>query len=133
MPIDLDSAFGSFAKTMALRSRRAEVLAANIANADTPNYKAQDLDFKATLQQAQAGGGPLKVSHPHHLQPGQANGVPGGAGLKFRVPQTPSLDGNTVDIQTEKSEFARNALEYQVSMTLLGKRISGLRAAIKGE
>lgn len=134
MPIDIDSAFGIHAQAMALRSRRAEVLASNLANADTPNYKARDIDFKAVLAQAQAGGSStvtVAATQPGHI--GAATGSIAEPEMSYRVPRQPSIDGNTVDTETEHAEFARNALEYQASLRFLSGRIRTLLTAIRGD
>lgn len=130
MPLDIDSALGIHAQALQVRSRRTEVLASNLANADTPNYKAKDIDFKAALQQAQAGYTPLKATHAVHIQPGGGNS-PGE--LLYRVPEQASLDGNTVDTHVEQAEFARNAVQYQASLTFLGGRLKTLLSAIRGD
>lgn len=130
MPINIDSALGIHAKALVVRGRRAEVLASNLANADTPNYKARDIDFKTALQQAQSGHVPLKVTHTGHIQPA-GTGLYGP--LLYRVPQQPSLDGNTVDTHVEQAEFTRNAVNYQASLTFLGGKLKTLLSAIRGE
>lgn len=134
MAISFNKAFGPYEAAMTLRSQRSTLLANNIANADTPGYQAKDMDFKAALN-AQLGQSSdhlsLQTSDKSHsaslLQPDSING------LKYRTPSQPSIDGNTVDMQTERAEFAKNTLEYQAAFTLLNGRINGLRAAIRGE
>lgn len=134
MAISFNKAFGSYEAAMTLRSERSAVLANNIANADTPGFKARDMDFKQVLNAQLGNGGnelPLSAPNGAHsaglLQPDAING------LKYRLPSQPSIDGNTVDVQSERAEFARNTLEYQTSFTLLNGRINGLRAAIRGD
>ncbi len=131
MPINLDSAFGISAQALDLRSRRAELLAENLANADTPGYKARDIDFKQVLGAAQTNAVALTTTQPDHIQPGAANPA-GGVSVGYRNPLQPSLDGNTVDVQVEQATFSRNAVDYQTSLTLLGNRIQTLLTAIKG-
>ncbi|MDQ2695057.1 MAG: flagellar basal body rod protein FlgB [Pseudomonadota bacterium] len=128
MTIRFDQALEPHARALLLRGGRAEILAANLANADTPNYLAQDLDFQAVLAGVQ-GQGRLAATDPAHRQ------APGGnAGdVLYRVPTQPAIDGNTVDADVEKAAFAANALRYQASLQLLGGRIKGLLAAIRGE
>jgi flagellar basal-body rod protein FlgB len=106
-----------------------ELLAANLANADTPHYKARDVDFKSALEEATAGQA-LTATHAAHLS---ASGSPAMVEAKYRIPNQPALDGNTVDPAAEQSAFAETALQYQTSLTLLGMRIAGLRSAIRGE
>ncbi|HRD48393.1 MAG TPA: flagellar basal body rod protein FlgB [Candidatus Competibacteraceae bacterium] len=129
MTISFDRALGIHAQALELRSRRTEILAANLANADTPNYKARDLDFAVTLAELQGAEKPLKATHAAHLQ---AQGHNSGD-LLYRTPTQMALDGNTVEEEQEKADFADNALRYQASLRLLGSRIQGLMSAIRGE
>lgn len=128
MPISFDKALGVHAQALGLRAKRAEVIAANLANADTPNYLARDIDFKAVLASTQ-GRGNLQATHTGHLQ---AHGGNSGE-LLYRLPTQAAIDGNTVDAQEEKAAFADNALRYQASLRLLSGRIQGLLTAIRGE
>jgi flagellar basal-body rod protein FlgB len=135
MALNIDSAFGIHAQALVLRSRRSELLAANIANAETPNFKARDFDFQTALDRARGERSStslaLLVSNPAHM-----NGAGGGAGigdLLYRVPMQPSIDGNTVDGQLEKAAFAENSLHYMASLQFLNGKISGLMRAIRGE
>ena len=134
MPISFDSALGIHDKALIVRSHRAELLASNIANSDTPGYKARDIDFKAALENAQASnsqtGNRLEVTHSNHIQ---TSSTPVAAEAMYRVPHQASLDGNTVDTQMEKSAFAENALRYEASLTFLGGKFKGLMTALKGE
>ena len=131
MPISFDSALGIHQKTLVLRSQRAEMLASNIANADTPGYKARDIDFKSALANVEAQSAqPLTRTHSNHIQ---VNTPETNAEILYRVPNQSSLDGNTVDGQMEKSAFADNALRYQASIRFLDGKFKGLMAAIKGE
>ena len=136
MPISIDSALGLHADALALRSRRAEVLARNLANADTPHYKARDFDFKSALAQAQ-GQSPINsvrlvTTQSGHIAVNAGAGRPG-AELQYRIPNQPALDGNTVDTQIEQAEFTQNAIEYQTSLTFLSGKIRGLLSAIRGD
>lgn len=128
---NLDSALGVHEYALGLHSRRLEMLAANLANADTPNYKAQDIDFKTALRQyqEQMNGGGLQVTNARHLG-GNTGSSPE---PMYRVPMQPSLDGNTVDSQVEKAAFMENALHYQATVTFLDGSISTLRKAIRGD
>lgn len=131
MAISIDKAFGAHERALLLKAQRSEVLAANLANADTPNYKARDIDFKAALDQVQSTQHPpLKTTHEKHIG---ASGSFLSSELLYRVPEQPSLDGNTVDARVEQAKFTENALQYQASLTFLGGRIQGLRNAIRGE
>ena len=135
MSISLDKAFGLQAAALKLRGERHQVLSQNLANADTPHYKARDFDFQAALRAAEGGqsGGQLSIARTHgsHLQ--QAGGNPSPVELLYRQPFSPSLDGNTVESHVEQARFAENAVEYQASLNFLGDRITGLIGAIRGE
>lgn len=126
-----DQMFGIHASALHVQQRRMQLLAGNIANADTPGFKARDLDFKSALAQALAGNGPLNTTQAHHVQ---SNGI--GASdpaLMYRVPMQPSTDGNTVDVQIEQAAFMDSALHYQASLSFLDGRLKSLLTAITGE
>ena len=132
MAINFNTALGVHEQALLVRERRAEVLANNIANADTPGFKARDLDFRSLVRQAleqQKSGGPQET------RPGHIGAIDAGAAesLLYRTPMQPSLDGNTVDSDIESADFARNALDFQASLTFLQARFRGLKTAIKGE
>lgn len=131
MASGIDDAFGIHAKALETYGRRAEVLAGNLANADTPGYKARDLDFKAILGGAVKNELPLARSASSHLATTD-RGLSNGA-LLYRVPLQPSADGNTVDTQAEQAQFAQNAIRYQASITFLDGSIRTLLSAIRGE
>jgi flagellar basal-body rod protein FlgB len=127
----IDPLFGIHAEALQLRARRGEVLGSNLANADTPNYKAQDLDFKAALSDARAQKTiTLAATQRGHMQP---HGRVGGAHVLYRTPNQSSLDGNTVDTQVEQNKFAENAVRYRTSLRFLSGKIQGLMTAIRGE
>ncbi len=129
--MNLDTAFGIHAQAAAISSRRSELLASNMANAETPNYKARDLDFRSLLGSADNMGN-LEISRTNskHIIAGD-QGI-GGEPL-YRIPTQPSIDGNTVDPLIEKAEFMKNSMRYQASLRFLNGKISSLRLAIKGE
>ncbi len=131
--IGFDAALGVHPAALALRARRTEVLANNMANADTPNFKARDIDFKAVLA-AQTGAadqaGRLRATSERHIQP--AAPVPDGE-LLYRNPTLPSLDGNTVETHVEQAEFADNTVQYMASLRFLNGKFKGMMTAIKGE
>lgn len=111
----LDRELAFVQNALDLRARRQELLAANIANADTPNYKARDIDFQSALRSAMgAAGGPLALSRTSagHIDK-SADSVGGLAEAKYRTVLQPSLDGNTVDTDIERGHFAENAIHYQ--------------------
>lgn len=130
MTSTLDNVFGVQAAALKLRAQRTQLIAENLANADTPDYKARDIDFKAALQQATAGMAPLAKTHPDDMEPAGYAG--GQAKVLYRVPYSPSLDGNTVETQVEQAQFAQNSVQYRASLTFLGNRINDLIEAIKG-
>jgi flagellar basal-body rod protein FlgB len=135
---DLDSYLGVHAKALGLREKRTELLARNLANADTPGYKAQDLDFRAALASAegQSPAGTLRATEPGHIGAGDSAALQPGnteAFLKYRTPLAPSLDGNTVDAQLEQAAFADNAVRYQATLTFLTSKFKSLMTAITGQ
>ena len=132
MPINFDAALGIHAQALATHSRRAEVLANNIANADTPGYQARDMDFKQVLAGARNDQMNMNTTHRGHIS-GNASGLTSSAELLYRTPSQPSLDGNTVDLQIEQAEYAKNAMRFQSSFTFLNGKFGGLRSAIRGE
>jgi len=134
MPFNIDTALGIHPQALAVRARRAEILAANIANADTPNYKARDINFRTLLggAQDQQLTARLVATNAAHLSDAEAAGNLGGE-LMYRTPLQPSIDGNTVDPQAEYSQFSQNAMQYQASLTFLSNRIKNLMTAIRGD
>jgi flagellar basal-body rod protein FlgB len=133
MPINLDAYLGVHADALKVSSQRMELLATNLANADTPNFKARDIDFREALAQAASpnSAAELNTTQPNHL-PADAAGQ-GAANLKYRVPLAPSLDGNTVDVQLEQAAFADNAVRFQATLTFLTGRLRTLMTAITGQ
>lgn len=106
--------FGVHGAALQIRAQRMGVLASNIANASTPGFKARDIDFKSALAASE----------------GQASASDA---LKFRVPTQPSMDGNTVELATEQTAFAENAVQYQTTLSFLNGRIAQITRALKGE
>lgn len=111
--------FGIHGAALEVRGQRMGVLASNIANASTPGFKARDIDFNQALSAATSNGG-LSDS-------GLASAT------KYRVPLQPSLDGNTVDLSTEQTAFAENAVKYQTTLSFLNGRIGEITRALRGE
>mgnify|MGYP003576013828 CR=1 FL=1 len=134
MSISFDKALGIHEKALGFRAQRAEVLANNIANADTPNYKARDLEFSSVLAAQSSkdqGGFSVSVTSSKHIA---AEGMEiAGPGLRFRTPAHASLDQNTVDAQIEQAAYAENAIDFQASFTLLNSKFRGLMNALRGE
>ena len=138
MALNIDAALGVHDDALLYRARRTEVLANNLANADTPQFKARDLegfgDVLARVQgQGEASALPLSQSDPRHLGPPAGGPAHAEASLLYRQPMHPSLDGNTVDIHQEKAAFAEHTLQYQASVSFLGSKLKGLVNALKGE
>jgi flagellar basal-body rod protein FlgB len=133
MPFSFDQILGVHQPALIVEGRRAELLASNLANADTPGYKARDIDFRQALRQQQApgdGAGRLALTNSRHLQmPSQA----GGFDVEYRIPQQPSLDGNTVEQQVEMSAYTENAMRYLATLRFLSGKFNSLRTAIKGQ
>lgn len=123
---------------LGLRSARQEVLASNIANADTPDYKARDIDFKAALKSAMDNEPgqqlPMATTSDRHLQPLPRNATgPFGAELLYRNPVQPSADGNTVEMDVERAKFADNAVNYQASVRFVSSKFSGVMSALRSQ
>ena len=121
-------AFGISERALGVRSQRLETLSRNIANADTPNYKAEELDFKAMLKETSREY--ISATHAKHYaaleeQPDD--------GKRFRVPFNSSFDGNTVEISLEQAQFGQAAADYQTTLNFLENRIGGIRKALKGD
>jgi len=130
----IDDALRFHQKALGLRAYRQELLASNIANADTPNYKARDIDFKSALQGALGGrGGALDMvrTAPQHLAAGGANAA--GARPQYRAERQSSVDGNTVDMDVERAAFAENALQYEASLTFINHFLRGMNSALQGQ
>jgi flagellar basal-body rod protein FlgB len=132
MAINFNSALGIHQDALVLRARRAEVLANNIANADTPNYKARDLDFRAVLE-GETAGSSLSLQRTNTGHQSEFLSPDAAADLLYRIPQQPSVDGNTVETQEEMARYTDNALRYQASFQFLNSKFQGLTNAIKGE
>jgi len=123
------------AAALGLQAQRAKVLASNIANADTPNYQARDFDFSVALAQAAQATAhsptePVRT-HPAHLS-GTGTTAPAPV-LQYRQPLQPSLDGNSVDLDTERAAFAENSVRYEASLRFLNGQIKTMLTAINGQ
>ena len=122
----LDDYLGVSGTALKLRAERMDLIASNIANAATPNYKARDLDFGSALK---AASGQLATSSSLHMTGGAA----GRAEAGYRTPNQASLDGNTVELEKEQLAFSENAVRYEATLDILNGRISSLMSALKGE
>jgi len=136
MPVNLDQYLGVHAAALDVRSRRGELIANNLANADTPGYQARDIDFRQALARA-AGETPtngvaMTTTNAGHLGGNASANAATSPDLKYRTPLAPALDGNTVDAQIEQAAFAENAVRYQATLTFLNAKFRGLLTAIMG-
>jgi len=124
----LENPFGIHERALRVRDQRLEMIAANIANADTPAFKARDLDFKQIL--AASAPNPMASTDVRHFESGELENP---SGVVFRVPYSSSVDGNTVEISVEQAKYGEAAADYQATLRFLEGRISGIRKALKGE
>ncbi|MDX3774327.1 flagellar basal body rod protein FlgB [Chromatiaceae bacterium AAb-1] len=120
-----DKALGIHPFSLQLRLDRAEIITGNLANVDTPGFKARDLDYKSVLADIESS---LKAGHARPYQPAEI-----GHELKYRIPYQAAADGNTAELNIEQANFAANSMDFQTSLTFLNMKISGLHKAIKGE
>ena len=120
---------GFHSTALSLRAKRNDILASNIANAATPNFKARDIDFSAEMKRAN-NLGQLDTTDASHIKTFSSKR---GDRTLYRDPVNPSLDGNTVELSVEQMEFSENVMRYQTTLTFLNKKISGLMSAIRGE
>lgn len=127
MSIRIEDALGVHARSLDLRVQRSEILAANLANEDTPGFQARDIDFASELQRVDS---PFAIGDIYTGAAGPAQTA--SPELKYRVPLQPSLDGNTVDLSHEQTAFSKNAMDFQTSLTFLTMKFSGLKQAIEG-
>ena len=130
----LDSALRFHQDALNLRARRQEVLSANIAHADTPNYKARDFEFSSALSQAvergrQSTSTSMATTSSRHIAAESRGG--GAADLLYRMPNQSSIDGNTVEMDAERVSFADNAMRYEANMTVLTSKIKSLLSAVQ--
>jgi len=134
MAIGFEKALGVHEQALALRAKRTELLANNLANADTPNFKARDFDFTSELKAASSiqGSGSMTLTNAGHMT-GVENALSGESSLLYRVPTQPSLDGNTVDLELERAQFSENTVHYQASLQFIERRFKSLLSAFRGE
>jgi flagellar basal-body rod protein FlgB len=134
MSLSFDRALGIHEKALAFRADRAAVLANNIANAETPNYQARDLDFAAVLQAQETGNGKaFQTMRTHSQHMAVESFVDQAAGLRYRSTTQSAIDGNSVDTQIEQAKYAQNAIDFQASFTFLNSKFKGLMSAIRGD
>jgi flagellar basal-body rod protein FlgB len=124
----IDKALGISAQALGMRSRRMEVLSQNIANADTPNFKARDIKFGHVLQSVADNG--LRATASSHFSVAEESPAPG---VMYRVPFNNSFDGNTVELNIEQAQYGQAAAEYQATLNILENRVNGLKRALRGD
>ena len=124
----LENPFGIHEKALAVRNQRMELISANIANADTPLFRAKDIDFKKVL--ANANPSPMASTNSRHFDTGEVENM---NGIVYRTPYSSSVDGNTVEINTEQAKYGEAATQYQATLQFLESRISGIRKSLRGE
>jgi len=129
MAINFDKALGIHPQALAMREKRGEVLAANLANADTPGYKARDLDFKSILKQNLPEAVTMERTQAGHFAPQQLVE----SRVMYRNPSQISLDGNTVEANVEQAKYAENAVQYQANLQFISNNFSGLMMALRGQ
>ncbi len=132
MAISIDKVFGIHENAMQLQGRRAQLLSQNLANSDTPGYKARDIDFKSALNSVSKSNfkTPLAATQKGHIQP---KGFFMGVETMYRQPMQDSLDGNTVEPHVEMAEFTENSMRYLMTLRIMSGRIKGMLSAIRGE
>jgi flagellar basal-body rod protein FlgB len=119
---------GVHATALPLREQRMQLIASNLSNADTPHYKAKDLNFQAALENAAAASAPLQATDTRHM-----NGLNLPPQIYERAGVQPSLDGNTVDADVERAAYGRAALEYRASLSFIESKVRGMLTAITGQ
>jgi flagellar basal-body rod protein FlgB len=120
MSIRIEDTLGVHTRALELRMQRSEILAANLANEDTPGFQARDLDFAGEMQRYGEATAERQVASSNRPE------------LKYRLPNQPSQDGNTVELSVEQAQFARNAMDFQTSLTFISMKLRGLKQAIEG-
>ncbi len=123
--------FGIHEQALLLHGQRMGVIATNLANVDTPNYKARDIDFSAVLSHTDSSPLPMEVTQASHIP--LSSGEMGAADLKYRNPYQASLDGNTVEMPVEQAAFSENNVRYQASLQFINLTISEMNLAINGQ
>lgn len=126
----LDSHLGIHERSLSLREHRMEVLSTNMANADTPQFKARDIDFASAMKGAQSQM--LSVTQSGHVDSEDTDGM-SGSDLLYRVPFNRSFDGNTVEYSVEQAKFGKASADFQASLTFFENRVSSIRKALRGE
>ena len=118
-----------FGSALNIRNRRNDIIASNIANSATPNYKARDINFLDEFKKV-TNTGDIKITHSNHI-PTKNYNISGKA--FYRDPIIASLDGNTVELSVEQMQFAENTMRYQTTLRFLNGKITKMISAIRGE
>lgn len=128
----LEQSISVFSQAMNLRTQRHQVLASNIANADTPNYKARDFNFEAAMQNAMSGRSDVGRVDMARTSAGHIEGAGAGASaaFKYRTETQSAVDGNTVDMDVERAQITENAMQYQILTQLISNKFQGIRSAL---
>lgn len=133
----MESIFGVHERALHIRRERQDLLANNLANSDTPNFKAQDIDWRKAMQEANdsfaSGRFALEMRNTDHRHIEGYGEFTTNQFLKFRMPTQPSLDGNTVESHIEKAKFMENSMQYQATLEFLNSKVNSIRGALKGE
>ncbi|MDC0882822.1 flagellar basal body rod protein FlgB [Litorivicinus sp.] len=124
----LENPFGIHEKALAVRNQRMELISANIANADTPSFRAKDMDFQKVLSNVNPS--PMAATDVRHFDTGE---IENANGIVFRVPYNSAVDGNTVEINVEQAKYGEAAAQYQATLQFLESRISGIRKSLRGD
>lgn len=136
----LDQAFGFHQTALSVRNQRQEILASNIANADTPHYKAKDINFQSAMQSAmqahtdnRVGADQASMQHTHAQHLSAPNTIPGLGDALYRPIIQGSVDGNTVDMDVERNAYVDNGIRYEASLTMINGQIKKMLSAITGQ
>ena len=127
----LDKDLSVHERALAFRGQRMELLSSNLANADTPHFKARDIDFRAVMNKVQTDSA-LTATRARHFDHGQGLNE-AAAAVQYRVPFNTAFDGNTVELSVEQAKFGKASADFQASLTFLENRVSSIRRALKGE
>jgi flagellar basal-body rod protein FlgB len=125
----LDELFRFSQTALNVHAYRQQLIASNIANADTPGYQARDIDFATVLKDAQAGQGKPQVAP---LRGNGPDATPFGTELLYRSVVQRSVDGNTVDLDIERAQFAENAVRYEAQLMFVSGQVKSMLAVIQG-
>ena len=126
----LNQALGVHEQALQVKSRRLEVLSQNIANADTPNFKARDIDFKAVMKETLFQDNAMQATSQGHFAQGQGLDADG---MRYRIPFNTAFDGNTVEMSVEQAQYGKAAADYQATLNFLESRVSSVRKALRGD